>query len=552
MSVKESDRPCSRRPRPAAGGGRRGAKGVDVSPRGLGERLQGLRSRLGDLPRRRRDLYLAGLALVLALVLLPLPGGPAAAASCLGLAVLAFILLKTMLAAWLGERPAGFKDLLFLASLLVLALLSVRGYFLFAGALTRAHAGLEARALAFGAPLALAPLLAALFLGRRVGLLMALAGALLTALSRSPAGDLFFYYLVSGSVAAHLAAAEGTRLDLVKAGLRSAGAGALVLAGLALYRGWLVSSGFALGLVAVGLGGALAGVLAAGLAPLAEMIFGYTTSTRYLELASLDHPLLRELMLKAPGTYHHSLVVSSLAEAAAREIGANHRLARAAALFHDIGKLKKADYFVENQMGGPNRHAKLAPSMSALILISHVKEGVETARRHRLSPAIIDIMAQHHGTRLIHFFYNKAQDCRRRHGRGCPDPEPFRYPGPRPQSREAALVMLADTVEAACRALDHPSPARIKGTVQTEINKIFGEGQLDQCDLTLRDLHRIAGSFHSILVGIFHQRVEYPRAEEGTGKGDGDRHRQPGGPERGSEPPDREAASAGLGRLGLS
>ncbi len=551
MSVKESDRPSSRRPRLLGGSGRRG-QGEEALNLALGERLRGMWERRGGLPQGRRDLYLAGLALVVALVSLPWPGGAGAAASCLGLAGLVFILFKTILAAWLGERPAGYKDLLFLASLMVLALLSVRGYFLFAGALTRAHAGLDSGTLAFGAPLALAPLLAALFLGRRKGLLMALAGALLLALSRAPSGDLFFYYLVSGSVAAHLAAAQGTRLDLVKAGLRSAGAGALVLAALALYRGWLLSGGVVLGLLAVGLGGALAGVLAAGLAPLAELIFGYTTSTRYLELASLDHPLLRELMLKAPGTYHHSLVVSSLAEAAAREIGANHRLARAAALFHDIGKLKKADYFVENQMGGPNRHAKLAPSMSALILISHVKEGVETARRHRLSPAIIDIMAQHHGTRLIHFFYNKAQDQRRRSGRGEPDPEAFRYPGPRPQSREAALVMLADTVEAACRALEHPAPARIKGTVQTEINKIFSEGQLDQCDLTLRDLHRIAGSFHSILVGIFHQRVEYPRSPEGTGGQDGDRHRQPGGPEPRRYSGDRAAASSGLGRLGLS
>jgi membrane-associated HD superfamily phosphohydrolase len=160
-------------------------------------------------------------------------------------------------------------------------------------------------------------------------------------------------------------------------------------------------------------------------------------------------------------------------------------------------------------------------------------------------------MAQHHGARLIHFFYNKAQDCRRRAGRDEPDPEAFRYPGPRPQTREAALVMLADTAEAACRALDNPTPARIKGVVQTEINKIFSEGQLNECDLTLKDLHQIAKSFNNILIGIFHQRVEYPAGEEKAGKRNGDNNRQPGGSER--EAPERASGQdrTDLKRLGM-
>jgi putative nucleotidyltransferase with HDIG domain len=257
-------------------------------------------------------------------------------------------------------------------------------------------------------------------------------------------------------------------------------------------------------------------------------------------------------MLRAPGTYHHSLVVGSLVEAAAREIGANHLLARAAALYHDIGKIKKADYFVENQMGVPNRHEKLAPSMSALILISHVKEGVELAKKYRLGRPIIDIMAQHHGTRRIHFFYNKALECRQAAGRSEPAEENFRYPGPRPQTREAGLVMLADTVEAAARSLEHPNPARIKGLVQKQINKVFAEGQLNECELTLKDLHKIAKSFNTILNGIFHQRVEYPDAVDKVKKKHADTDPKQQCAQSGQAEPAQDEAQTDLRRLGMS
>jgi hypothetical protein len=202
-------------------------------------------------------------------------------------------------------------------------------------------------------------------------------------------------------------------------------------------------------------------------------------------------------------------------------------------------------------MGGPNRHEKLAPSMSALILASHVKEGVETARRHRLGQPIIDIMAQHHGSRVIHFFYNKAVECRRQAGQSAPDPEAFRYPGPRPQTREAGLVMLADIIEAATRSLDNPNPARIRGLVQTQINKTFAEGQLDECELTLKDLHKIAKSFNNILNGIFHQRVEYPDSQDKAKKRHADTDGGPQRPGQEQPRPAAEPAEAGLRRLGM-
>jgi putative nucleotidyltransferase with HDIG domain len=242
-------------------------------------------------------------------------------------------------------------------------------------------------------------------------------------------------------------------------------------------------------------------------------------------------------MIQAPGTYHHSIMVGLLVENAAESIGANPLLARVAAYYHDIGKIRKPLYFAENLKNQGNKHDKLAPSMSALILISHVKDGVELARENKLGSVLIDIIRQHHGTSLIKFFYDKAQQQSK--GEAVNEQD-YRYPGPKPQSREAALIMLADAVEAAGRTLSNPTSARIQGMVQKIINKIFIDGQLNECDLTLKDLHKIAKSFNRILVGIFHQRVEYPEpaykerareekksaAAEQKGQSSGDLHRE--------------------------
>jgi len=244
-----------------------------------------------------------------------------------------------------------------------------------------------------------------------------------------------------------------------------------------------------------------------GTIPLVESLFKYTTDFKLMELANMNTPILRELMIQAPGTYHHSIVVGNLVENAAEAIGANPLLARVAAYYHDIGKIKKPLYFAENMHPPENRHDKLAPSMSALILISHVKDGVELAKEHKLGHDLIEIIRQHHGTALIKFFYDKAQQ---REKDGQVNEQDYRYPGPKPQTREAALIMLADAVEAAGRTLMDPTPARIQGMVQKIINKIFIDGQLDECELTLKDLHEIAKSFNRMLSGIFHQRIEYP------------------------------------------
>lgn len=257
------------------------------------------------------------------------------------------------------------------------------------------------------------------------------------------------------------------------------------------------------------LGGLLNAGFVSGLIPIIETLFNYTTDIKLLELANLNSPILRDLMVRAPGTYHHSVVVGNLVEAAAESINANPLLARVAAYYHDIGKASKPLYFVENQRDDENRHDKLTSSMSALILISHVKEGVELAREKHLGQPIIDIIRQHHGTGLIKFFYDRARTQAEMSGQTVEEKD-FRYPGPKPQTREAGIVMLADCVEAASRTLVNPTPDRIQGMVQNIVNRIFTDGQLDECELTLKNLHEIARSFNRILNGIFHHRIDYP------------------------------------------
>ncbi|MFC1666242.1 HD family phosphohydrolase [Candidatus Omnitrophota bacterium] len=257
--------------------------------------------------------------------------------------------------------------------------------------------------------------------------------------------------------------------------------------------------------------GIISAVIVTGILPIFENTFKITTDISLLELADLNHPLLKEMVIKAPGTYHHSLVVGNLAEAACESIGANSLLARVSSYFHDIGKLEKSSYFSENQTLGASAHDKLSPTMSSLIITSHVKNGVELAQRYKLNKKIIDIIKQHHGTGLVFYFFKRALEKVVNEEVG---EQSFRYPGPKPQTREAACVLLADSVEAGSRALDDPTPSRIKGLVRKIINNKFIDGQLDECDLTLKDLEKIAKVFTHILTGIFHTRVEYPEGPE--------------------------------------
>jgi hypothetical protein len=257
------------------------------------------------------------------------------------------------------------------------------------------------------------------------------------------------------------------------------------------------------------LNGVASSFIALGILPVIESVFDYTTDIKLLELANLENELLEDMMVKAPGTYHHSIVVGNLAKVAAESIGAHPLLTRVAAYYHDIGKLKMPHYYIENRVGTEDPHDDLTPNMSALIILSHAKEGVELAHEHKIGTKITEIIRQHHGTSLVSYFYSKAK--------GQEDPElhvieekDFRYAGPKPQTKEAGIIMLADAAEAASRTLEDPTPKRIESHVQNVIEGIFLDGQLDDCELTLKDLHAIQKSFITILIGIFHQRIEYP------------------------------------------
>ena len=259
-------------------------------------------------------------------------------------------------------------------------------------------------------------------------------------------------------------------------------------------------------------GGFSAGLISTGVTPIIEFIGGYITDIKLLELASLDRPILNQLAEDAPGTWNHSMVIGQLSEVAATAIGANGLLARVGAYYHDIGKMKKAQYFVENQTSKENKHDKLAPSMSALIIKAHVKDGMDIAEEIRLPKAISDFIPQHHGTSLISYFYDKA--LKEAEDGELVDEAVYRYGGPKPQTKEAGILMLADTIEASSRTITDPSPAKIQGLVQKVINKIFASGELNESNLTLRDLNIIAKSFTRVLTGIYHKRISYSAPAE--------------------------------------
>jgi putative nucleotidyltransferase with HDIG domain len=247
------------------------------------------------------------------------------------------------------------------------------------------------------------------------------------------------------------------------------------------------------------------------LLPLVEKLFGVQTDLSLLELGDASHPLLRRLAQRAPGTYNHSINVASIAEAAADSIGANGLLVRVGAYFHDIGKMFKPEYFIENQSAGVNQHDSLQPAMSTLVIIAHVKDGADLARSHHLPEPIIDFILQHHGTTLVEYFYREA--ARRSeedpNGESVSDKD-FRYPGPKPQTLEAAVMMLADTVESASRTLVDPTPSRIQNLVKAIADKKMGDGQFDQCGMTFKQLDRVRRSLVKSLTAIYHARVKYP------------------------------------------
>lgn len=444
------------------------------------------------------------------------------------------------------------KDLVFIASVLVSLFLLAKLTVSVAETLTLSGTfAMPEQSVFFGIPIASGAMVVCLFLGLNSAIIVSILSAVCITVLFQNQFELFIYFFLNSVLAAYWVQKCRERRVFIQAGAKLGLLNMLLVTSINLYSGdlslWdlMWDWGFAF------VGGLNVGMFSLAMAPLVEMIFRYKTDVTLLELANLDRPILRRLMLEAPGTYHHSVVIGSMVEAAATEINANPLLAKVCGYYHDIGKINKPLYFIENQSTGKNKHDKLAPSMSALILISHIKDGVEIARTHKLGQEIIDVIRQHHGTSLIKFFYDKAKQQK---GEDSVNIEDFRYPGPRPQTREAGLVMLADVVEAASRTLENPTPARIQKLVQNLINKIFSDGQLGNCELTLRDLHEIAKCFNQILTGIHHHRIEYPDSpatSNGKGK-NGSTDRQQTKSEKHSNASHSEDSDGHLKRLGLS
>ncbi|WP_136516395.1 HD family phosphohydrolase [Geomonas edaphica] len=403
-------------------------------------------------------------------------------------------------------------------------------------------------------PFAASAIVVRIILNSEVALVYCAITAPLTGIMLNNSLQVVVYALLGGIVGAHGVRQCKDRGTIYSAGLKVSAVNMALAFCFHVYNDSPISLQPVYGIVFAFLGGIINAAYVSGMIPLIEALFQYTTDVKLLELANLNSPLLRELMIRAPGTYHHSVLVGNMVEAGAEVINANPLLARVAAYYHDVGKLKKPQYFIENIHDGENRHDKLSPSMSALILISHMKDGVELAKEHRLGQPIIEIIRQSHGTSLINYFYLKAKGLETP---GTPPVEErdFRYPGPKPQTREAGLVLLADCVEAASRTLADPTPARIQGLVQKIINNIFIDGQLDECELTLKNLHEIAKSFNQILVGIYHQRIDYPEPaykEKTIARKQEDIDSEPPKADAGREEGPAKGGTEDLRRLGMS
>ncbi|HOV79712.1 MAG TPA: HDIG domain-containing protein [Bacillota bacterium] len=356
-------------------------------------------------------------------------------------------------------------------------------------------------------PLAAAGMLIAILLDSRLALLVVAVMSLVLGIMTGNQIRFALVGLIGGVTGVYSVSKLSQRGDLVRAGFYTSGANmvAILIAGLLndTPTTLLLSSSIALGAA----NGIISSILTNGSLPFLEHTFRLTSAVRLLELSHSNNVLLKRLLTEAPGTYHHSIIVGNLAESATDAVGGESLLVRVGAYYHDIGKIRRPFFFIENQMTSDNPHDKIAPSLSTLILTSHVKDGVEMAREHKLPQGLIDIIEQHHGSSLVSYFYHKALEGGRTE---TVTEEEYRYEGPKPQTREAAIVMLADSVEAAVRSLQNRTPGRVEGLVRKIIKEKLNDGQLDECDLTFKDLDIIANSFVKVLSGILHSRVEYP------------------------------------------
>jgi cyclic-di-AMP phosphodiesterase PgpH len=482
-----------------------------------------------------RGLILAGFLCALGVIVRYLsPGsvflnlGAITASACLAAIILLSIVhLRVNLTP--SYESNGRFFLIFLALLLQLALMQTVDFVIRLNAFPPDF-------LLYFAPLALAPILLTLLLCPAHGVFAVLYASLLgTLLTDSTLGLHFtLVSLASGLAAVRASRNLRKRGALMRAGFYAGLAGVVTAAFLGhMEPVWFNAASpaawkrFGAEAPTMIMAGILTATIAGSLLPLLEAVFRITTTVSWLELGDLNHPLLRRMTLEAPGTWHHSLMVANLSEAAADAIGANATVCRVCSLYHDIGKLNKPEYYIENTHGDDNPHDDLTPSMSALVVIAHVKDGVDLALKHKLNQEIIDVIQQHHGNSLIYYFYRRALDQQEEikklvaEGKASPEEVPevpessFRYAGPRPDFNESAIISLADAVESASRSLSKPTPAKIEALVDDIIRSRVRDGQLDECDLTMSDLKGIRDSFTKTLRTALHRRIPYPEEKEG-------------------------------------
>lgn len=408
------------------------------------------------------------------------------------------------------------NDIYAMSAVILLVVLMMKGYmFLTDAAFSSRSESVPMGSLLYAAPIAAGPMLIGLLIssGEIVWLFnifLSITLALMVGVEQAFA--ILLLAAIGGIAAARGVHSCAKRNDIYWAGVRTGAVNAAVLLAVTFLRpsedtsvlmmlAWNLPLGFT--------GGVLSSLITMSLIPFFESVFSYTTDVKLLELSSLNHPIMKKMIVKAPGTYHHSLVVGSMCEAAAEAIGANPLLAKVMAYYHDIGKMEHAQYFIENQRPGINPHDHISPYMSRTILVAHVKDGAEMAFEHKLGGPITDGILQHHGTTLINYFYNRALDSQDEDIDTVHE-EDFRYPGPKPQFKEAALLMLADSIEAAARSIDEPTAGRLTSLVRNIIQSKFIDGQLEECDLTLKDLSVIEETYRRVILGIYHQRIDYP------------------------------------------
>lgn len=357
-------------------------------------------------------------------------------------------------------------------------------------------------------PFACAPILLTLLINYKISIVISILNVIVISIATGFDAQVMMLGVISSILGATLLKKMQQRNELLYSTLYLSIVGVIITVS----TGILISSNLREVLIKSAItfiGGVLSGIFALGILPFLEGTFNEVTTLKLLELSNPNHPLLKKLLMEAPGTYHHSMLVANLAEMASEEVGANSVIVRIGSYYHDVGKTERPYFFGENQMGGENPHNHMTPNLSAKIIISHVKDGIELARKHNLPKVIQDIIGEHHGTTLVKYFYYTMKN--NSENPEAVKEEDYRYPGPIPNSKEAGIIMLADSVEAAVRSIKEPSEDKIKEMINNIISDKLSCGQLNDCNLTIKDIEKIKKCFLTALNGIYHHRIEYPK-----------------------------------------